>query len=329
MLLVFKKLINMTKMNLSIDETHLFDIPIKLKNSLITIGVINDDNNSLFHAILYAYSEQYIEYSPKKRMEYVIKMKKNLFNENKLFYKYLSLYCDDFYSANNDLLSKICVNKISLLSNNMPNDLYSVISEILPQDTFYKLVSDLFEKHSASNMIREQKFLNYFKTSLFSYLADIDDIKDIGEDKYQKILNIIFDVFSFIISIIYHCVENEEILILTKKLNRNLLFIDSYNNLPFSKYNIDVIENRKYIVLLYFQNNYQLIAELKNNNFIKKEFMFNDDTINTLKNYDVKDAPPLETEIEKEHDLDAVDEIENNEEVENDNQDEEDNSDEE
>ena len=317
------------------NKTVVFYSPIEGDDILVRTGIIEDKCNFL-HSILYSYSSDYSNMEDKERKKFVKRLRasmagiidKNNWRKNPLLchslfcnilndiledvYNYTDGNTEDLnYTKEIEVLSKTVITKdrikiYSLLNKFIPFKVLTKTLENIEENTrdlaikplkkvILDNISDLLLSHSTVKKSDKEKkgYLNKKLKVLYQTIFKI--VEEIAFDKYIKELEKQSE------SVDEFCMDYA-----TEKFDRNIYFINK-ERLPdntFQKYNR---YNRKCVIVLRLdENHYEILGRLLADNYVQREFDFNDPIIKNIKSYSNKiqeDVKPEEqNSIESEND---------------------------
>ena len=301
---------------LPLNKTVVFYSPIEGDDILVRTGILEDKCNFL-HSVLYSYSSDYVNMEEKDRKKFVKRLRasmagiidKNNWSKNALLSH--NLFCNNLCSSLDDIYLYLETNNIEIISSEISKN---VISEIIPnKDKFklYELIVKLLPSKQILDEILPNIIENTRELSIKSLTRIIlDNIVDLfnshptivktNKDKTKYLLKKIKNLYNKLFKEVENYSFNKYIKELekqseivddfcmefaTEKFDRNIYIIDN-NRLPninFEKYNI---YNRKCIVILKLdENHYEIIGRLLNDNYVQREFDFDDILIKNIKSY--------------------------------------------
>ena len=275
-------------------KTVFFNSPLTLDNELVRTGISLD--NSFYHALLLAYTEDYSSNSENERNEMVNKfitsLNKKITLENwqevnskhkiieldfvliktlEAFYEYLETRRTSFNNAINNVIRELRID------TNF--SLFEAIFELISFSHFKNTLKSTI-RELKNNSIREYKpiFINNIVNSLnFS-----KEFKILEQEKKKYIITIInnfltvffreleLDCFKMVKDKVFKEVNPFLLSLICSRFKRDLFIIDSKTKLPV-KYP-DFVTSKKSIVLLKIDDNFEPIGRLKQKNNIQYEF---------------------------------------------------------
>ena len=280
-------------------KTVFYNSPFSETNELVRVGI--DRENSFYHSLLLSYAEDYPSCSSEEQDDMVSRfieslMKKvsiddweELNNEYNLvsysselmsslqsFYEYIETRkMSDLESIRN------VVSKLQISSN---FELYEAIFELLSFSNFKNALKMTNKDSSDSESVDEYRKL--FISNIITILNSSKEFKAIEMEKKRYIINIVnnflvnffreiekqtFNKFKSKLLLVESNVNNFVMDTVSKRLKRNIYIVNGSNRLPYAlSPNID--RGRKNIVLLQFQNSFELVGKILPKNDIIYEF---------------------------------------------------------
>ena len=268
-------------------KTVIFTTPLSgYDNYLVRTGIIQQ-NNTLIHAVLTAYSKDYFYMDNKNKLEYYIKFVDSIISTNEYeedknnYYNYKLKIVDiinGIYEKNKELSDKKLKTTIKQLSK---NPVYDLISEIIPYDDILKILNIDNKK----SLIDFSGYNDSIKHEIKNYLNSVDVLNEV-EDKDRVVLikknikliinTILEDVklyeFNNYKQNILNKADNNLISILMNKIKRDIYIINSDDKLLCKPDKIQEYSNKKALILLKINNSYETIGLLLPENKIQREF---------------------------------------------------------
>ena len=280
-------------------KTVFYNSPFSETNELVRVGI--DRENSFYHSLLLSYAEDYPSCSSEEQDDMVSRfieslMKKvsiddweELNNEYNLvsysselmsslqsFYEYIETRkMSDLESIRN------VVSKLQISSN---FELYEAIFELLSFSNFKNALKMTNKDSSDNESVDEYRKL--FISNIITILNSSKEFKAIEMEKKRYIINIVnnflvnffreiekqtFNKFKSKLLLVESNVNNFVMDTVSKRLKRNIYIVNGSNRLPYAlSPNID--RGRKNIVLLQFQNSFELVGKILPKNDIIYEF---------------------------------------------------------
>ena len=284
-------------------KTVFFNSPLTRDNELVRTGISLD--NSFYHALLLAYTDDYSSSSEDEKnvmvRKFITSLNKKITAENwqeiNSKYKIITLdsvlikNVEDFYEylENRRTSSNVIINIVRELRIDSNLSLFEAIFELISfshfKNTLKSTINDLNNKS-----IREYKpiFINNIVNSLnFS-----KEFRSLDQEKKKYIINIITNFltvfFRELESDCFKIVKDKVLLLVNPflinvvcyRFKRDLFIIDSETKLPL-KYP-EFVTGKKSFVLLKIGNNFEPIGRVKTKNNIEYEFDLDDEYIKKL-----------------------------------------------
>jgi len=292
---------------LPVNKTFVFNTPLEEESVLVRTGTIGD-GSCFFHAVLHAYSQQYVKSDTTERVSIVKKIREGMTQHiTKEQWVYCSSSKVQFEQSINNLLTyfykriskydKIINTKgiEKVLDRFVKNDddkieICKLMIELIPlEDGFEKNIipdscSDdlpVYKNQIVQNTVEYVKNLEVFQEvqsdnrdyllEQLDYLMNVlvDDAENTAYNNYLKSLR---DTEYF--------VDNYMIETISKLFKRNIYFIDSKTRMPYRLGDSPDRKYKKNIILMYIENrHYEIIGRLLNDNKVQREFLSDDPLI--------------------------------------------------
>jgi hypothetical protein len=240
---------------LPVNKTVILKIPSIKNNTFVRTGIT--ESNSLIHAILYAYSDKYIQLDPNDRISYGIKFNK-MIGKYKIDTEPLE---DNFYNELYDLY--MTKKSESILSKNQ-----FIPSEMLTLEEYKKFLQSKVKKYFVETIKNKKTDSEKYKKA---YKLEKSFIKKLIDECCKKYIS------SFMINEIDDSIIN----LIADKINKDLYIINSKTMRLWKK---SAIKKRKSFVLLKIDSHYEIIGKLLDKNKIVREFLYNDSIIQLYNN---------------------------------------------
>lgn len=294
------------------DKTVVFYSPVEGEEILVRTGIVEDKCNFL-HAILYSYSSDYVNMDEKERRRFVKRLrasmagiidknnwKKNALLCHALFSDIVETVMEDIYANleggaepenenSNSVVKEVIEPKrniYSVLVKFLPGK--NILKNILPNiientrelsiKPFCRVVTDnlvdLLITHPTITKAEKEK-VEYLVKKLKLLLKKVYSVSE--EYAFQKYLKELEKQSEFVDDF---CME-----FATEKFDRNIFFINRAR-LPENKFEKYNSYNRKSIIVLKIdENHYEIVGRLLQDNYVQREFDFNDPIIKNIKTY--------------------------------------------
>lgn len=269
--------------NLDFGKTVIFVTPISTHNNhLVRSGNIQEDK-SLIHAILLAYSKDYFYMNNKDKKEYYTNFLETILdvqtyeknNENYNAYKkQIIKLIKCIYDDNQDELQK--KNFKHIFDQISENPVYELLPEII-------LKEDMIEILNSDTDF--SKYKDTIKYNIKNYLESVDVLTQVSDNKKAELIK---KNIKHIISIIFDDIKvseynnykkkilNEDdfklINIIMDKIKTNIYMLNSRNKLPEKFNKIEDNIHSKSIIILKINDIYETIGLLLPKNKIQREF---------------------------------------------------------
>lgn len=297
-------------------KTVVFYSPLDGKDILVRSGVPQKENG-LYHSVLLATSGEYIREDEPGRNRLVSKLKSYV--KQKLTPKKKKSKTPKKEAVSN--YSSSCLEIIRNLYENSTSDSEQFLKELLPFRMFERVLVPFSLKNSKS----KADFDSHLSSASFNILDR--ELKKIGWDPKDEKLEKNRKLIETRLSLILEKAslgekeserkserksedENEEenfetvIRILSKKINRNIYFLDSSSRLPFKIFDSEKAL-KKSIIVLCLNSGYEIVGKLLEKNKVQRDFDSNSSLIQKIRTilYDKKAVarkyPELEDCMEK------------------------------
>ena len=293
------------------NKTVVFYSPIEGEDVLVRTGAVKDKCN-FFHALLHSYSSDYVSMSTSERIKFVKQLrasmaglidinnwKNNYMLSQKIYllnlehlYQELYFWLENPALSPSDDISEI----VGLISKKL--DLYILISKLLPMDTVInKIIAEISENASYSSANTLSKII--LKNIVYEF-SEHPKIKKADPTKSKYLINKLQNLAQKISnraetmgfnSYISELENDNETLnefsydFAQNRFNRNIVVIGT-DRLPIKLYSNHDSEKRKTILILKLtENHYEIIGRLLPDNYVQREFDFNDSLVENVKKH--------------------------------------------
>ena len=272
-------------------KTVIFISPLSgYDNYLVRTGVLNENNNSFLHSILTAYSKDYFYMDTKNKKKFFEKFKENIFTISqyekcsKNYIAYQSKVLETLnYAYNKNEITDKKIKKI--IKNISKNPIYELLPDILPFDIVNNINIFNTKKDGKDNLfvlykdsINEEIKFYLNSLEILNHVKDKNKVEFIKKNIKIIINTILEETKNYEYNNYYNEVTNDVnvnidlINTLIKNLKLDIYFVDYKNKLPF-KYDKDQIyKNKKSILVLKIEDNYEIIGLLLSDNKVQREF---------------------------------------------------------
>ena len=300
--------------NLPVNKTVVFYSPIEGKDVLVRTGTATE-GSCFFHALLHAYSKEYVSMNVSDRIKYVKKLlmpimrKKTISNGliSKIqFQENVNTILSDFYffiskgkSGKNKNVREV-IKKV-IIDEKIDIEAYKLVTEMIPLNKFEKnILPSVYEKCDKSSLNDCKKKI--ISCGINHYIKEFDKYKDQLDDDnikfyIKKLKKLLYEIVEQAET--YACseymynskssieVDSSIIELISEKFNRDIYFIDSRTRMPYIINNSkESIKKRKSIIVIFTEgSHYEIVGRLLPGNNIQREFDFNDSLIKRIYTY--------------------------------------------
>jgi len=302
------------------NKTVVFYSPIDGVDTLVRTGTI-PDGSCFVHALLHAYSKDYVCMNRNDRMGFVSRLRKTMARKmDKIKWESLSegliskisfqenvqdILTDIYNYILNDTQPSIqqtknIINKL-INSSQDTKDIYKVIFQLLPlTNTFeHNILPKVYEKYNNKSLeenkdgIVTESILHLNK--ILNNLGELNDKQvDFYNDKLEVFLHELIQEAensaykSYIKQLENSSVDVDEYTIglISNKFNRDIYFIDASTRMPYRNASFKNIKNRKSILVMWTGGcHYEIVGRLLPGNKIERDFKSDDRLIECIKTY--------------------------------------------
>lgn len=308
---------------LPVNRTVVFYSPIEGEDVLVRSGTIAE-GSCFFHALLYAYSQEYIGMDKAHRMEFVRNLRASMagkvdkesweqmgggliarvpFQENVNdilvnFYRFLNN--DDRARGRNTrkVIKKLVGDDPGKL------DLYKLISELIPiEEGFEQIILPKAYEKSENESLEDCRAIIIDET--IEYVNAKDELHNLAKEKSEYIRNAIRNFLDEVIKVaensafkeyvkglenVAEDVDSYTIGLISQRFKRDIYFLDGKNRMPYN--NSSTTENlkgRKSMIVLWIGgNHYEIAGRLLPGNRVQRQFDHDDPLIQKLYTFLVK-----------------------------------------
>lgn len=314
-----------------INKTAVFYSPIEEKDCLVTTGTVEGNILSFINSMLIACSRKFKNLSNEDRIQIIKKARDAIFVKiNKkqwliqglnAFERILSIILKDFYLFINDKNYKpnSVIRKIGkeLIKDKHNFELYKIITDILPQETFLNVQSNgTIDSYKQNTKVVVRK-----------YLENLEELQALDDEHLDHILSniarfttVVLDEAEYVSfkTYTYDVDEVDDIFVdsVADYFDCNIYFINAKTRLPYTINKFEDFRKLNSIILLSFSNNhFEIVGKLLERNEIKREFLIDDSLIKRInKILNMKDEKEIESEEEKDTESEEDKDTENEEE---------------
>lgn len=304
---------------LPVNKTVVVYSPIEGKNVLVRTGTIGD-GSCCYHAMLHAYSKEYVGMNEKERCKFVTKLRSSLAskvdrtrweeisgglvakipfqeNVNSLlhdFYKHISNGKD----GRNKNIRKV-IRRV--IRNDKDRDTFSLITDMVKLEDFERtILPDVYDKCAEDSISTCREKLvsesERFYGKVFSNLNEKVDsrridfcIKKLGElvlEIAEEAETMAFTDYISNLKNVSVVVDRYTIGLISNRFNRDIYFLDSRTRMPYREGGTDHLKGRKSIIIMWTGGvHYEVVGKLLPGNRIQREFKPDDPLIKRINTY--------------------------------------------
>ena len=307
---------------LPVNKTVVFYSPIEGKDVLVRTGTIAE-GSCFFHALLHAYSKDYISMNENGRMKFVKKLRSSIavkIDKSKWeslsngliakisFQENVNIILSDFYkyiSKGGGVGRTKSVRKVvrSLIKDEKVDvETYKIIMEMIPLDKGFEktILPSAYEKCEEEDItncknIVVKHSVKYYKKEFEKLQGQLEDERvEYYLNKLESMVQEVLDeaensaYLEYIQSISDSSMEvdSSTIGLISEKFNRDIYFIDARTRMPYRDVNLGNICKRKSIIVMWTGGcHYEIVGKLLAGNRIQREFDFKDSLIKIIHTY--------------------------------------------
>ena len=307
---------------LPVNKTVVFYSPIEGKDVLVRTGTIAE-GSCFFHALLHAYSKDYISMNENGRKKFVKKLRSSIavkIDKSKWeslsngliakisFQENVNIIFSDFYkyiSKGGGVGRTKSVRKVvrSLIKDEKVDiETYKIIMEMIPLDKGFEktILPSAYEKceeddiTNCKNIVVKQS-VKYYKKEFEKLQGQLEDERvEYYLNKLESMVQEVLDeaensAYTDYIQSINDSsmeVDSSTIGLISEKFNRDIYFIDARTRMPYRDVNLGNICKRKSIIVMWTGGcHYEIVGKLLAGNRIQREFDFKDSLIKIIHTY--------------------------------------------
>ena len=306
---------------LPVNKTVVFYSPIEGKDVLVRTGTIAE-GSCFFHALLHAYSKDYVSMNQSGRMKFVKKLRASIARKvdksrwetlsNGLiakipFQENVNTILSDFYrfiargkTGRTKSVRKVIRNVI--IDEKSDTEAYKLVTEMIPIDSGFEksILPSAYEKCNENTVSECKKTV--VSHAVKYYTKEFDKLKGQLEDnkiqfyieKLKKLIQEVVDeaeqsAYSEYIESLHDSsmeVDSYTIGLISEKFNRDIYFIDARTRMPYRDANTDKLKKRKSIIVMWTGGcHYEIVGRLLPGNMIQREFDYKDSIIKRMYTY--------------------------------------------
>lgn len=302
---------------LPVNKTVVFYSPIEGKDVLVRTGSISD-GSCFFHALLHAYSKDYVSMDQKGKMKLVKKLRASIarkvdkerwkslsngFIAKIPFQENVNTILSDFYtyiSRGKDVRTKSVRNVIrNLIKEKKDLDVFKLVTEMVS-------LEEGFEKNILPSACDDSTVSDCKKTLLKSavkyYIKQFNKLEgeldkksiDFYIYKLKELINAVVEeaeqsAYSEYIESLHNSsidVDTYTIGLISEKFKRDIYFIDSRTRMPYLDVSKQNIKKRKAIIVMWTGGcHYEIVGRLLPGNIVEREFEYKDPLIKCIHTY--------------------------------------------
>lgn len=305
---------------LPVNKTVVFWSPIEGEDVLVRTGTIAE-GSCFFHALLFAYSKEYVSMDIPERMKFVKRLRASMAGK---------INRESWEEIGGGLIAKIPfqenVNDILLNFYRFLNDdnkargraTKHVIKQLIGEDDdefeVYKLIAELipfnegFEQkilpnaYSKSEEGKIEECCKEIVSETITYLKSREELKSVTKEKVKYIKDVVKKLLTLVLKEaedfayksyvkglknVSEDVDSYTIGLISERFKRDIYFLDGNNRMPYNNSSTtDNLKNRKSMIVLWIgKNHYEIVGRLLPGNRIQREFDHDDPLIEKLYNF--------------------------------------------
>ena len=306
---------------LPVNKTVVFYSPIEGKDVLVRTGTIGD-GSCLFHALMHAYSKDYISMNTNGRIKFIKRLRSSIARKiDKSHWESLSnglIAKIPFQENVNNILSdfyKYISRGIEGRTKNVRKVIRSLIKDEKDDIEAYKLVIEMvpFDKGFEKNILPSayekcnDECLSVCKKTVIKYSVkyynkEFEKLQgQLDKKRIEYYLNKLQSMISEVLEEAENSayteyieslhdssmdVDSYTIGLISEKFDRDIYFIDARTRMPYRDANNGNILKRKSIIIMWTGGcHYEIVGRLLSGNRIQREFDFKDSLIKTIYTY--------------------------------------------
>lgn len=303
---------------LPVNKTVVFYSPLDKDGILVRTGT-STEGNSLYHSVLHAYSDEYINADKIDRVNFVKRLQASLskeidrknwekigsgliakipFQENldKILSNFYNYMADDTYEINR--MTKHVITKT--LNTDSDAEIYKIMLELLPFDTLEKTI--LYDIYNDTHLDKISTCRNAIIKAVKKFLDENEELNSIEsrkseylKDKIVSFFNVVFDesenaaFHKYVKSMMNNPdnVDSYTIELASNRFKRDIYFLNSSDRMPCDDItSLDNLKGRKSVILLKIaKNHYEVIGRLLPQNRVQREFAPTDPLIKKINDF--------------------------------------------
>jgi hypothetical protein len=306
---------------LPVNKTVVFYSPIEGKDVLVRTGTIAE-GSCFFHALLHAYSKDYVSMNSGGRMKFVKRLRSSIARKidkgrweslsNGLiakipFQENVNNILSDFYryitrggSGRTKSVRKII--RTVIKDDKGDTEAYKLVTEMIPLENGFEksILPSSYEKCNDDGIAECKKIvveyaIRYYKKEFSKLNGQLNDERvQYYIDKLELLVSAVVDeaensAYNEYIESLHDAsmeVDSYTIGLISEKFNRDIYFIDSRSRMPYRDASHENIRKRKSILVMWTGGcHYEIVGRLLSGNRIQREFEFKDSIIQRIHTY--------------------------------------------
>ena len=290
---------------LPVNKTVVFCSPLESKEVLVRTGTIGE-GSCLFHALLHAYSKDYVTMHRQDRMKFVRRLRASMagqvtqasweqlgngvismvpFQENVLqlatdFYSYLKKPTD-IHKLNRRNTRRL-MQKLQAHTDN-----YEVIPDLLPMSDLFDVCLTTAYKNSEDKNIDDTS--KQVLDEIRNHLLEHSDIKQLESERSDYVITLVQNCFSEVLKEakksafrsyvkglerVSSETDSSTVEFISERFQRDIYFLNGTDRMPYNICSTSKnLKNRKSVVILWInENHYEIVGRLLSGNRIQREF---------------------------------------------------------
>jgi len=303
------------------DKTVVFWTPYEGEDTIVRTGIVSN-GNCFLHAILRAYSSEYISSDKNGRQKLAKRIYASIVGEitkenweeignglisfvpfKKNFIYLLTKFYDFIDNDNRESMQlkdniRIIINNL-IGENGKRIELFRLITELIPlSDKFFE---DIMPNVRDGGNIKISTCFDSIVENAVEKLRDTEEMKSIPKSKCDYICDVtrkfLLEILKESESITYHNyikrlenisldIDSYMVGLISDRINRDIYIIDSKTRLVNNELmSVNNLKGRKSIIILSIKNHYEIVGKLLPGNRIQREFANSDILINKINTF--------------------------------------------
>ena len=305
---------------LPVNKSVVFYSPLEGDDVLVRTGTIGE-GSCLFHALLHAYSKDYATMDRKSRMKFVIRLRASMAGKVNVesweemgegviskvpYQENVREILENFYRFVNEEGGKVKgrssrrVLKKLIDSNNELNDVYRVLSELVPYKVLTTTCLPRGYDRTQDDKIDQTNIAVCEEVT--THLCSLKEMKQLDDKKAKYIVKKMNDLMLMVLKEakdsayrsyvkglerVSESVDTYTIEFISNRFDRDIYFLDGTSKLPYNTCPTSVnLKGRKSMIILWIGgNHYEIVGRLLPGNRIQREFAADDELINRMRTF--------------------------------------------